>query len=109
MKVVCRAKQDYTKVAKGEDKGEKKNSKILIQEKKDFIHSIFIAYFSRNRNSDLVSQYHMDLHDIQSNQSGYIRENAAYRRLPSQGLCDKGYTPRFYGSIEDVDTELCGP
>lgn len=50
----------------------------------------------------------MDLDDIPIDQCGYIRENATYRRLHSYGLCDRGYIPKFHGSIEDIDTEVCG-
>ncbi|KAL1962146.1 hypothetical protein VTN77DRAFT_550 [Rasamsonia byssochlamydoides] len=60
------------------------------------------------RGREYAMKVHMDLHDIQNNLSGYIRENTAYRRLHSYGFCDRGYIPRFYGSIEDIDTAVCG-
>ncbi|BDD62575.1 hypothetical protein MPDQ_000908 [Monascus purpureus] len=30
-------------------------------------------------------------------------ESHAYHRLKSAGLCDRGYVPKFYGFIEDID------
>lgn len=39
----------------------------------------------------------------------YICESTAYRRLTQTGVCARGITPQFYGTIENIDPTLCNP
>ncbi|EEQ85585.1 uncharacterized protein BDCG_08854 [Blastomyces dermatitidis ER-3] len=39
----------------------------------------------------------------------FICESTAYRRLTHAGVCAQGITPRFHGTIEDIDPRQCLP
>lgn len=39
----------------------------------------------------------------------HINESKAYKRMNEQGLCDLGFVPKFYGTIEDLDPKLYQP
>ncbi|KAK2810895.1 hypothetical protein FQN50_002486 [Emmonsiellopsis sp. PD_5] len=45
--------------------------------------------------------------DHESNIS--ICESTAYRRLKETGICARGITPDFYGTLENIDPKLCLP
>ncbi|KAL3471744.1 hypothetical protein BJX99DRAFT_236901 [Aspergillus californicus] len=36
-------------------------------------------------------------------------EVSAYKRLQEHGICNRGVTPKFYGSIDDIDPKLYAP
>jgi Lipopolysaccharide kinase (Kdo/WaaP) family len=42
-------------------------------------------------------------HDI------FVCESTAYRRLKESGLCDKGYIPNFYGTIQQIQPKFWKP
>ena len=39
----------------------------------------------------------------------FICESTAYRRLKERGLCDKGFVPQFYGTVEKIQPKLWKP
>jgi hypothetical protein len=39
----------------------------------------------------------------------FISESTAYRRLMEAGICQRGITPKFYGTIEKLDPTQCLP
>ncbi|OAX78608.1 hypothetical protein ACJ72_07083 [Emergomyces africanus] len=39
----------------------------------------------------------------------FICESTAYRRLTHAGVCARGITPQFYGTIENIDPTRCLP
>jgi hypothetical protein len=39
----------------------------------------------------------------------FICESTAYRRLTEAGVCSRGITPQFYGTIEALDVNKCRP
>ncbi|KKZ64681.1 hypothetical protein EMCG_01369 [[Emmonsia] crescens] len=39
----------------------------------------------------------------------FVRESTAYRRFKESGICAKGITPDFYGTLENIDPKLCLP
>ncbi|KAK2786399.1 hypothetical protein FQN52_007856 [Onygenales sp. PD_12] len=39
----------------------------------------------------------------------YICESTAYRRFKETGICARGITPDFYGTLENIDPKLCLP
>ncbi|PGH02857.1 hypothetical protein AJ79_07513 [Helicocarpus griseus UAMH5409] len=39
----------------------------------------------------------------------FVCESTAYRRLTQAGVCARGITPQFYGTIENIDPTRCLP
>lgn len=39
----------------------------------------------------------------------FVCESRAYRRLKDRGLCDKGFVPQFYGTIEQIQPKSWRP